>query len=65
MRLVYGVIVCAISLLAVACQPAAKDACWETYCKVYGIDSQNPTNEQTIYYMDVWVEGECDEYINQ
>lgn len=29
-------------------------ASWAAYCQAYGVDMENPTEEQTNFYLDCW-----------
>lgn len=33
---------------------------WLVYCNQYGVNVDEPTEEQENYYLDVWLEGEVD-----
>lgn len=35
------------------------DACWEAYCREYGVNAKKPTIEQENYYYDVWLETDA------
>lgn len=56
--IIQAIIILAIQTFAacVSMSGAGKYDPWEEYCKEFGIDPENPTEDDENYFLDVWCE---------